>query len=135
MIHDTKRLLQQINDISRQILSHILSVENKIKENLSNQNNNNQTTESSSLDRNLAQNNISEEQEISKLMSQREQLINFLFEQKTQEEISAELDLLNEMASLDTQLTAHSLACKKALTEQLIKFKKSKKIKKSYQKP
>ncbi|MGB2742266.1 MAG: hypothetical protein WBC60_17125 [Cognaticolwellia sp.] len=136
MVPDTKLLLKQINDISRQLLSDILSVEKEIKEGSSsnNQNNNNQTSASASRDNNLNQSDVTKEHNIGKLTDQRQQLIRFLFEQKTKDEISAELKLLNEMVSIDAQITEQSVTCKKSLTEQLIRFKKSKDIKKSYQK-
>ena len=67
-------------------------------------------------------------------MSKRQDLISTLFEQKTTEELSIEVELLNEMISLDSELSSKSQKCKQALAEQIITLKNNKKVKKSYQK-
>jgi hypothetical protein len=74
------------------------------------------------------------ENQLTELMANRNSLIRSLFEQNTHEDISIELNLLNEMLSLDTRLSNQSKAYKQLLAEQVIKLKKSKKVSKSYQK-
>jgi len=60
-------------------------------------------------------------------------LISELFEQNTKEDIANELTLVNEMVSLDGEITSKSQACKQMLSEQVIRLKKGKKVSKSYQ--
>jgi hypothetical protein len=74
------------------------------------------------------------ENQLTELMANRNSLIRSLFEQNTHEDISIELNLLNEMLSLDSRLSNQSKAYKQLLAEQVIKLKKSKKVSNSYQK-
>ncbi|TWX69541.1 hypothetical protein ESZ36_06140 [Colwellia demingiae] len=107
-------------------MSRIFAIHNQVQENTANgneSNNDKSTTDSSATDN-----------ELTELMSTRHQLIHCLFEQNTHEEISIELNLLNEMITLDAELSSQSKVCKKALAEQVIRLKKSKKVTKSYQK-
>lgn len=120
MANDTKQLLEKINEVSRQLLSRILAVQNSIKKNTV-------VINESSRDESITEHALTE------LMSKRESLIHFLFKQKTNDEIAQELILLNEMVSLDSELSSQSQACKQILAEQVIRVKKSKKIAKSYQ--
>ncbi|MCP5079992.1 MAG: hypothetical protein GY951_18345 [Psychromonas sp.] len=121
MVNSTKKALEQINEVSRQLLSRILFVQNSIQEH-------------KKVQAEPATNEQITDHELTKLMSKRQSLINCLFKQNTREEISLEINLLNEMVSLDSELSNKSQACKQALAEQVIKLKKSKKVKKSYQK-
>lgn len=126
MSNDIKSSLEQINDVSRQLLSRILTMHNKSQE----------KTESSNESLNDESTNDSQtpENQLTELMANRNSLIRSLFEQNTHEDISIELNLLNEMLSLDTRLSNQSKAYKQLLAEQVIKLKKSKKVSKSYQK-
>jgi|TARA_R100001377_G_scaffold37112_1_gene20666 hypothetical protein len=123
---DIKGSLEQINDVSRQLLSRIFTMHNKSQESSAtiNESNNDTTITDDSATEN----------ELTELMANRDSLIHRLFEQNTHKEISIELNLVNEMVSLDTELSKQSKAYKQLLTEQVIKLKKSKKITKSYQK-
>lgn len=118
---DTKKLLEQINEVSRQLLSHILTLQS------TNQNNANSSNPSDN-EKSISENSLAE------LMSKRDQLIHFLFMQKSTEEIAQEITLLNEMITLDGKLSNKSQECKKIIAEQVMRLKKSKKASKSYQK-
>jgi len=122
---DIKHSLEQINEVSRQLLSRILSVQNTTQEhtNVINESNNDSTTDG-----------LIKDNELTQLMTQRERLITCLLKEKTTEQLAQELDLLNEMVSLDSELTNSSQSCKETLAVQVIKLKKSKKVTKSYQK-
>ena len=118
--NDPKQSLEQINELSRQLLSLILDVQNKIQENtiIINESNSNQSITEDAL---------------TELMSKRDKLIRFLFKQKTTDEIEQELTLLNEMVLLDSKLSSELQACKQILSDQVIRLKKRKKVAKSYQ--
>jgi HD superfamily phosphohydrolase len=116
--------INEINDISRQLLSRILSVLKNIE----------QKTEQSLTTANHENNDEITENELSALMSQRQNLINNLFNHYSQQELSNESDLLNQMSALDKKLSTSSQTCKKALANQIIKLQKRKKVKQSYQK-
>ena len=126
MSKDIKSSLEQINEVSRQLLSRILTLYNQSQE----------KTESSneSLNDELTSDSKTLENKLTKLVTKRDGLIRSLFEQNTHEEISTELNLLNEMFLLDAKLSKQSKAFKQLLAEQVIKLKKSKKVSKSYQK-
>lgn len=126
MSKDIKSSLEQINEVSRQLLSRILTLYNQSQE----------KTESSneSLNDELTSDSKTPENKLTKLVTKRDGLIRSLFEQNTHEEISTELNLLNEMLLLDAKLSNQSKAYKQLLAEQVIKLKKSKKVSKSYQK-
>lgn len=126
MSDDIKGSLEKINDVSRQLLSRILTMHNKSQESSA-------TINESSNDTTITDDSTSEN-ELTELMANRDSLIHRLFEQNTHEKISIELFLLNEMISLDAELSSQSKAYKQLLAEQVIKLKKSKKITKSYQK-
>jgi len=121
---NTQKLLEEINTVSRQILSRILTMQ----------------TNSQVLpqDQDLKSTEISfindENKELTKLIEKRKILITNLFEQNTAENISAESGLIQDMIALDNELTANAKLSKQAITEQMIKIKKSKKVTKSYQK-
>lgn len=127
MPSDTKRAIEEINELSRQLLSRIITAQEKAEDSTTSID----TTpiegeepkpEDSIVDKALA-----------KLMSVRDELIRDLFAQSKTDELEQELNLLNEMASLDSELLAKSQACKNALTKQVIKLKKGEKASRSYQ--
>ncbi len=121
-----KGSLEQINDVSRQLLSRILTMFNKSQENSSSINESNN---------NIAiTDDAAPENELIELIANRDSLLHSLFEKNTREEISIELNLLNEMVELDSKLSNQSKAYKQMLAERVIKLKKSKKVSKSYQK-
>lgn len=121
----TKQALEQINAVSRQLLSRILDIETKALESgILNKDSNDDETDKDEL---------VTEPALIELMSKREGLISELFEQNTKEDIANELTLVNEMVSLDGEITSKSQACKQMLSEQVIRLKKGKKVSKSYQ--
>jgi hypothetical protein len=121
----SKKLLEQIIEVSRQILSHVLAVQNTVKNN---------TTMVNELEGEEPDSDeFMSEYALTELMSKRESLIHSLFKQKN-EEVAHEQDLLNEMLLLDSDLLNKSQACKETLAGQVIRLKKSKKVSKSYQK-
>jgi len=124
--NDIKSSLEKINEVSRQLLSRILTMYNKSQEKI--QNSDEDLNDESTSD------NQTPGKQLTELMANRDSLIRNFFEQNTQEEISIELNLLNEMISLDAKLSKQSKAYKQLLAEQVIKLKKSKKVSKSYQK-
>lgn len=124
MTKNVNAAINEINDISRQLLSRILSVLKNIE----------QKTEQSLTTANHENNDEITENELSALMSQRQNLINNLFNHYSQQELSNESDLLNQMSALDKKLSTSSQTCKKALANQIIKLQKRKKVKQSYQK-
>jgi hypothetical protein len=119
--NDVKSSLEQINEVSRQLLSQILTLQNTDHDNAN-------TSPPSYTIKSVTEYSLAE------LMSKRERLIHLLFKQKTTEEIANESALLNELISLDAELSNKSQEGKKILAEQVMKFKKSKKASKSYQK-
>lgn len=125
MPNESKKLLEQINEVSRQILSHVLAVQNTVRNN---------TTMVNELEgKEPDSDEFMSEYALTELMSKRESLIHSLFKQKN-EEVAHEQDLLNEMLLLDSDLLNKSQACKETLAGQVIRLKKSKKVSKSYQK-
>jgi len=125
MASGTKLALEQINKVSRQLLSRILAVQNKALEKTV------MISESSGDKANS--NELLTEHAFTKLMTQRESLIKALFKQNSTNDITHELTLLNEMVSLDSELSSQSQACKQILSEQVMIIKRSKKAAKSYQ--
>jgi hypothetical protein len=77
---------------------------------------------------------LPENTELPKLVSERQTLITHLFEHNTAEELNSEAKLLQVMLTLDSELTTNSTLSKQELAEQVVKLKKSRKVKKSYQK-
>ena len=126
MSKDIKSSLEQINEVSRQLLSRILIMYNKSQEKTQNSN--------ESLNDESTNDSQTPESQLTELMTNRNSLVRSLFEQNTHEEISTELNLLNEMLLLDAKLSKQSKAYKQLIAEQVIKLKKSKKVSKSYQK-
>ncbi len=125
MANSTKQALEKINEVSRQLLSRILIVQSSIQEK--------PKAQDEPITNEPSTNEQITDHELTELMSKRQSLVNDLFEKSTAEEISLEITLLNEMIALDSELSSKSHACKQALAEQVIKLKKSKKVKKSYQ--
>jgi hypothetical protein len=121
---DIKGSLEQINDVSRQLLSRILVMQKNPQEPLQEQDFKNTKIQSIN----------DENKELIELTEKRQILITNLFEQNSVDSISSEVDVLQEMITLDSELTANAKLSKKVITEQVIKIKKSKKITKSYQK-
>lgn len=72
--------------------------------------------------------------EILKLQEVREQLISNLFEQYPINEIHQELELINQMVSVDSDLKVKTKSLKQALANKLIKVKKGKKSALTYKK-
>jgi len=129
--NSTKQALEKINEVSRQLLSRILDVQNSIQEKPQIQD---EPIANETIPNKQVNNEQITAQELTELMSERQSLISRLFEKKSTEEISLELNLLNEMVSLDNELSNKSQGCKQVLAEQVLKLKNSNKVKKSYQK-
>jgi hypothetical protein len=124
VIDCTKERLEEINKVSRQLLSRILAAHSDSKMHY-------QELDIEKNDDLLAE---KKNNEITELMKKRHTLITQLFKQSTADNMSAEPKLIEEMITLDDQLTANANLYKQAITEQVIKIKKSKKVTKSYQK-
>jgi len=122
----TKQALEQINEVSRQLLSRILSMQESVPQDTI------ITNETANDEAEIDDSTV--DNELTELVSKRDMLIHSLFTEKKADEIEQELDLLNEMVSLDSKLSSQSQSCKKILAEQVIKIKKGKKVSKSYQK-
>jgi hypothetical protein len=120
----TKRFIEQINDISRQLLSRILATQKNVQ--LLPQELASEVTETQLTDK--------KNKELLKLMDQRQKLISALFKQNSSEDIGTQPKLLQEMISLDNELTANAELSQKAVSALIIEIKKSKKIIKNYQK-
>lgn len=135
MFSNVSERLNQINDITRQLLSHI-SYEKKTLEDLITS-----PTESTKvvIDNSTTINKglttaISPEQDLDLLMSKRDGLIKELFEAFPPEQLSAEPELMQMMLSLDEKLVKNSQLYKELITKQIIKFKQREKVNKLYQK-
>lgn len=127
MTISAKKALEDINELSRQLLSRVLAAQNRVEIETNTTVVETNDEEESELDSSFSNNELAE------LMSTRDKLIRDLFAQKKVDELEQELTLLNEMAALDNQLLNHSQACKNVLTKQVIKLKKGEKASKSYQ--
>ncbi len=108
--------LQHINDTSRNILARIIRLQ---KSPPSQENSSEQAKPESNI--------------LVELLSTRDERIKQLFTHYSLDELSIEVELINEMMKLDSQLQAQAHQCKNILTEQVIKLKNSKKIKDLYQ--
>jgi len=122
--NDTKQSLEKINQVSRQLLSCILVLQIDLQ--VLPQERGLKNTETQSID--------DKNKELTELTEKRQILITNLFEQNTTDSISSELELLQEMIALDSELTANAKLSKQVITEQVIKIKKSNKVTKSYRK-
>ena len=120
----TKKYIAEINEVSRQLLSRIHSTNTDLSS----------PPQELDVENSEDQSANKESNEIAEMMKIRQVLITKLFEQNTAKNISYESELIQEMIDLDSELTANANLCKQAITEQVIKIKKSKKVTKSYQK-
>ena len=126
MPSEIKLKLEQVNNVSRQLLSLVLNVQNKAQENAV-------VIDGSDSESSITSSSKSQDKIIT-LMSKRDELIRSLFTQNKANELEKELVLLNEMVALDEKLSSQSQVCKTILAEQVIRLKKGKKASKSYQK-
>jgi hypothetical protein len=120
--NNTKIAIKQINDVSRQLLSRLLIIQKSMQ------------TSPQNLESDELQSANKENENLTELMENRQALITKLFEKNTADNISSESELLQEMIILDSELSSNAKLSKQAITEQMIKIKRSKKITKSYQK-
>ncbi len=120
MTTGVKQALININDLSRQLLSCMLSGQEVSQEKTDTQ-------------EHVAAVNTVTDKELTELLSQREGLIKDLFEQNTTKDIALALTLVNEMLALDAELARKAQTCKQALAEQVLQLKKSVKVTQSYQ--
>lgn len=121
MENNTQQLLQEINEVSRQLLSQILSIRSDSKSPI-------KKTSTGDIQEN------SEIDNLTTLTNKRKELIATLFAQKTKEEIELESVLFKELLSFDNELKNNASRYKKELSEHVIKIKKGKKLKESYKK-
>ena len=120
MTTGVKQALININELSRQLLSCMLSGQEVSQEKTDTQ-------------EHAAAVNTVTDKELTELLSQREGLIKDLFEQNTTQDIALALTLVNEMLALDAELARKAQTCKQALAEQVLQLKKSVKVTQSYQ--
>jgi hypothetical protein len=73
-------------------------------------------------------------EEITQLQAAREQLISDLFNQYSNDEMQKELELINQMVSLDADLKMKTKELKQAVASKLIKIQKGKKSALTYKK-
>jgi hypothetical protein len=122
-----KESLEAIIDVSRQLLSQLeLQMNDTITSNDENVLNDN-------LSIDIEQKKLGEER-LFKLLSERQSLMTQLFETYTQEQLSAELVMVNEVVTFNTRLMSLSQNNKQVLAQQITKLKKSNKVKDLYQK-
>lgn len=119
--------LEAINEVSRQLLSQLDS--KVMHDDTMNEKKSAIKSLSSDSDENVLNN-----KGLLNLVNERQHLITHLFNNYTQNQLGSELDLINEMVSLDKQLTSTSQKNKDVLSQQVIKLKKSNKVKNLYQK-
>ncbi len=122
MADTVQSYLAAINDISRRLLSQLdaqldNNASEKIQQGIA-------SNDESQLTGELLENTAAE----------RQSLIAKLFKNNTQEQLSTELQLVNDMVSLDQQLTTKAQLNKQAIAEQMVKLRNSKKVTKLYQK-
>lgn len=120
MTTGVKQALININDLSRQLLSCMLSGQEVSQKKTDTQ------------EHPAAVNTVTDKI-LTELLSQREGLIKDLFEQNTTQDIALALTLVNEMLALDAELARKAQTCKQALAEQVLQLKKSVKVTQSYQ--
>jgi rRNA pseudouridine-1189 N-methylase Emg1 (Nep1/Mra1 family) len=130
VVINTKNNIVKINNVSRQLLSQLIYLEERQKDIPTELQQNPSTSQQEKKSAaNDAPNKI-----LTDLMSERHQLITNLFESYTSEEISTELSLVNEMFTLDNKLTSKSKTYKKTIADQVLKVKNSTKVTRFYQK-
>lgn len=111
MLNLVRKDIEKINNLSKQLL---LLIEKLTDE------------------QNDIEDNSHTERNLSSLISERHALVIKLFEVHSQDKLSTEIGLINEMLSFDEQLTAKLTSHKQVLAQEVIKMKKSKKIKDIY---
>lgn len=86
------------------------------------------------LEYNIETNESLEVDEITQLQVDRDQLISILFQQYTKNQMHDELQLINEMVNLDTNLQIKTEELKKSFANKLINIQKGKKSAITYKK-
>jgi len=124
---DVKATIESINELSQILLAQFDIQRESTEGNVAQQT-------STELSADSATTNQYSDEKLLHLVASRDALIRQLFERYNQAQLSAELVLINEMVSLDNQLTSNSQRNRQALAEQVIKLKKSKKVTNLYQK-
>ena len=126
MTNNVKAILESINKLSQLLMAQLdVRIENTERDNSQ------QTLTGASSTNDTEQYS---DQQLAKLVTERHALISQLFNTYTQEQLSVELPLINELVSLDNQLTSKSQHNKQTLAAKILKLKKSKKVSKLYQK-
>ena len=130
MTNNVKAILESINKLSQLLMAQLdVRIENTERDNSQQT----LTVASSTNDTDQDSEQYSDQQ-LAKLVTERHALISQLFNTYTQEQLSVELPLINELVSLDNQLTSKSQHNKQTLAAKILKLKKSKKVSKIYQK-
>jgi len=124
---DVKATIESINELSQILLAQFDIQRESTEGNVAQQT-------STELSADSATTNQYSDEKLLHLVASRDALIRQLFERYNQAQLSAELVLINEMVSLDQQLTSKSLQNKQALSAQVLKLRKNKKITNLYQK-
>ena len=100
MTNNVKAILESINKLSQQLMAQLdVRIENTERDNSQ------QTLTVASSTNDTEQYS---DQQLAKLVTERHALISQLFNTYTQEQLSVELPLINELVSLDNQLTSKS---------------------------
>jgi hypothetical protein len=129
VVSSTKSKLEEINNVSRQLLSQLSDLEVLPPPSPEVLQKKSSTYQLKSSDEGNIANKI-----LQKLMTERHQLIVSFFESYSSNEINLELVLVNEMIKINTELTSKSQVFKKSIKEQVLKIKNSNKVTRFYQK-
>lgn len=117
--------LEAIIKVSRQLLSQLdIKMANAIATNNENVYNNNLSINTEQLN----------DEQLLSLSNVRHSLISQLFETYSQKQLSAELTMVNEIVTLDEQLSLLSKNNKQVLAQQMSKLKNSNKVRDLYKK-
>ena len=132
MPNKLKANINAIIEVSRQLLSQLeLQKNNTVTSN-------DENVLTDNLSTNVDENQLSapplSSEALINLLTKRQSLITQLFETYTQEQLSSELALINEIVALDGQLTSLSQNNKVAIAQQVSKLKKSSKVRNLYKK-
>ncbi|TMM44952.1 hypothetical protein [Colwellia ponticola] len=126
MSTEVRNSLEAINKVSRQLLSQLDSQIDYTNVYSDNRLDNDDTSKTI-----MEQRPVTDEQ-LRGIVSKRMFLIEQLFTLYTQEQLSSQLPLINEMVSLDEQLIVKSQQHKQLLASRMLKIKQSKKVTKLY---
>ncbi|PKG81133.1 hypothetical protein CXF85_20480 [Colwellia sp. 75C3] len=128
-----KNSLEAIIKMSRQLLSQLdIQIEQSESTDGEYLTDNKQTLVAN-VSMGMVQSQLTNEQLLG-LVNERQSFIATLFEEHTQDQLTAQLALINEMVLLDEQLTLKSKSHKQSLATKVLKLKKSQKVSNLYKK-